>query len=420
MSIVAVPKMVAEVADATVGSRLAGTKNKTSREEVLQRARELGIPEQETLWLWIAALSMNSALPDGWSEFQDDQDQTAYYHPTTKRLQRTHPVLDRFRQLYKKCKSFNERSAKLDSVAKQESTITVIMNEVLNRCMRELPPSTPEIIERLALLLAINTAEDFKMTNKLKILTTEFAEQQYETLNATRTKLTVQGFLDQVRMDFVRIEVIEKPESTVMCCEYPDRPAMVKDLVTFDFYSLEGFAATHSQGKRRNHETAKVEQLVCSIFPQKLATCEVDHTYFSNEGYREALKKNPNLRSKHLKMVGGYTCMEYPDKRAEVLTEDTLEFLSWEGYFKLHRRRALTGRLYHYLLTIDEEGYFYRKGNKLPPEERSKLVDKASFLRDGGPWIQFQDDQLDAYWYNFADKVVTHDNPYFSYSGDDA
>ena len=46
----------------------------------------------------------------------------------------------------------------------------------------------------------------------------------------------VQGFLDQVRMDFVRIEVIEKPESTVMCSEYPDRPAMVKDLVTFDFY----------------------------------------------------------------------------------------------------------------------------------------------------------------------------------------
>lgn len=394
---------------------------KGTKPEVLARAHTLGIDDTETLWLWIATLSMNSALPVGWNEFQDDMDQTAYYHPKTKRLQKTHPMLDRFSRLYRKCKAFNERASKLESQRKQESMITVIMNEVLNRCNRELPPVTPEIIERLALLFAINTAEDFKMTTKLKIVASEFAEQQYDVLSATagaRTKLTVQGLIDQVRKDMVRIEVIEKPESTVMCCEYPDKPAVVKDMVTFDFYSLEGFAATHSQGKRRNHETAKVEQIVCSIFPSRLATCEVDHTYFSNEGYRVALHKNPNLRSKHLKMVGGYRCMEYPERTADLLTEDTLEFLSWEGYFKLHRRRALTGRLYHYLLTIDEDGYFYRMGQKLPAEERSRLVDKACFVSDGGPWVAFQDDQLDAYWYNFADKAVTHTNPYFTYSGD--
>lgn len=55
-------------------------------------------------------------------------------------------------------------------------------------------------------------------------------------------------------------EVFHKPDETVMCSEYPEKPAVVKNLVTFDFYSLEGFAATHSTGKRKFHETARVEQ----------------------------------------------------------------------------------------------------------------------------------------------------------------
>jgi hypothetical protein len=386
---------------------------------VLERAQQLGIPQNETLWMWIAASSMNADLPEGWEEFTDDQDQTAFYHPKTKRLQRTHPMLDKFSALYHKCKSFNDRAGKIETEPKMDSMVTVVMNEVLNRCNRELPPTTPEIVERLSILFAINTAEDFKMANKLKIWVAEFAEQQYDLLVATSTKLTVHQFIDHVRRDMVRIEVFEKPEKTVMCCEYPEKPAVVKDLVTFEFYSLEGFAATHAQGKRKNHETAKVEQTVCHVHPEKLATCEVDNTFFSDEGYRAALSKNPGLRSKHLKLIGGYRCSEYPgEKRAEVLTEDTLEFLSWEGYLKLHRRRGLTGRLYQYILTIDEDGYFYRMGQKLPPEERSRLVDKARFLAEGGAWSSFQDDQLDAYWYNFRDKVVSHTNPYFGYTGE--
>lgn len=37
-------------------------------------------------------------------------------------------------------------------------------------------------------------------------------------------------------------------------------------------------------------------------------------------------------------------------------SEDTLEFLSWEGYFKLFRHKQLAGGMYEYLLTIDEAG----------------------------------------------------------------
>mmetsp|Transcript_87215 Transcript_87215/g.251531 ORF Transcript_87215/g.251531 Transcript_87215/m.251531 type:complete len:390 (+) Transcript_87215:72-1241(+) len=382
---------------------------------VRERARVLGIPEDPPLWLWIPAASLGAPLPEGWDDFLDEEGQKAYYHGKTKRLQRTHPMLDRFTQMYNKLKAFNDRAGKIESEKKMEAMLFVIMNELLNRCNRELPPVTPELLERCALLFCVNTSEDFRMTNIVKVAMADYAEEQYDVMVTTQTKLTVDNFIDRVRREQIRLEVFEKPDETVMCSEYPDKPAVVKNLVTFDFYSLEGFAATHSTGKRRFHETAKVEQTVCSIFPRKLATCEVDNQFYSDEGYRLVLSKNPAMRSKHLKILGGYRCQENADRRAEVLTEDTLEFLSWEAYFKLFRHKQLMGRMYNHLLTIDEDGYFYRMGNRLPPEETSRLVDKARFLAGGGEWASFEDDMHDAYWYNLRDKVVTKTNPYFSY-----
>mmetsp|Transcript_118814 Transcript_118814/g.379030 ORF Transcript_118814/g.379030 Transcript_118814/m.379030 type:complete len:389 (+) Transcript_118814:113-1279(+) len=382
---------------------------------VRERMQLLEIPETELLWAWIAQSSLGAPLPEGWDDFLDEDGQKAYYHGKTKRLQRTHPMLERFTVLYKKVKDVNDRGGKIESERKMESMLYVIMNELLNRCNRELPPVTPELLERCSLLFAVDTSEDSKMTNIIKVAMADYAEEQYDVLVTTQTKLTVQNFIDRVRKEMVRIEVHEKPDATVMCSEYSDKPAVVKNLVTFDFYSLEGFAATHSTGKRKNHETAKVEQTVCSIFPRRLATCEVDNQFYSDEGYRFVLAKHPALRSKHLKILGGYRCQEYVEKKAEVLTEDTLEFLSWEGYFKLFRHKQLTGGLYNYLLTIDQEGYFFRLGQKLPPEEASRIVDKARFLAGGGEWASFTDDQHDAYWYNLRDKVVTKTNPYFSY-----
>lgn len=42
----------------------------------------------------------------------------------------------------------------------------MVLNEALNRCHRELPPVTPELLERAALLLAVDTTEDFALATK--------------------------------------------------------------------------------------------------------------------------------------------------------------------------------------------------------------------------------------------------------------
>lgn len=61
---------------------------------------------------------------------------------------------------------------------------------------------------------------------------------------------------------------------------------------------------------------------------------------------------------------------------------------------------------------MDEDGQLYRAGQLLAPEECARLIDRARLAREGGPWIAFQDDQLNTYWYHLTDKITTTQNPY--------
>lgn len=386
------------------------------RPDVLEVARQLSIdPAKEPQWMWIAEHARWAGLPEGWVEFEDDGAKPAFYHPKTKRLQVTHPVLDKFKAMFEKQRSFAKRSNQQITTEKLEKLVSLIINEVLNRCNRELPPVTPEIVEKLSLLFNVNTSDEFQMSNILKTTLDEFAEEQYELAVSTHERIDIlTTFIDRVRREQVRVEVLNKADDVVMCQEFPEKPAVLKDLVTFEFYCKEGFDVTHATGKRKNHETAPVEQTVCSVYPRRLATCEVEGVFYSDEGYRAAVATNPGLRMKWKKILGGFKCAEYPVTRADVLCEDSLDFLSWEGYFKLYRRRVLTDSLFHNVLTLDESGRLYRMGEMLPLEESGALIDKARAAAEGGPWVAFQDDRLDTYWYHFSDKVTTRANPYFA------
>ncbi len=43
---------------------------------------------------------------------------------------------------------------------------------------------------------------------------------------------------------------------------------------------------------------------------------------YSDEGYKTAVATNPSLRQKWKKILGGFRCAEYPERRADVLCED--------------------------------------------------------------------------------------------------
>merc|ERR1712224_167212 len=131
-------------------------------------------------------------------------------------------------------------------------------------------------------------------------------------------------------------------------------------------FSQQGFNLTHATGKRRGHSTLLVEQKVCSRYPDRLATCEVNGEYYSDEAYDEAIKEDPDLKKAPKKVLGGLKCSEYPNRVAEVLVE----------------------------------------------KEAQELIDRCRMIADGDPWCAFRDDNLNTYWYHWADKVTTSISPF--------
>lgn len=315
--------------------------------------------------------------------------------------------MSKYKKFVTKVRRFQEANHTQDK--KVVPHLAVILNEVLNRVYKDLPPVTPKIIEDLAVLLYIDTEVEYFLTRRMKHILEAYAEDQYDVAIQAHQKVDPHGFLDEIREDQIRVEVLTKPEVVIMCTENERQPARVKCEQCKDFFSNEGFLQTHSTGKRKMHTTQKCEQTTCSVYTNQLATCEVDHEYFCERAYEEVAEKNPEIRQKRKKVLGGLKCSEYPQKVAEVLCEDCSDLFCWEAFIELHRRG---NRARHIPLKLDEHGQLHRSGIELSPEENARLIDRARHARDGGPWLSFQDDRLNTYWYHLTDKVYSTDNKY--------
>lgn len=356
--------------------------------------------------LWIAEHAAHVELPEDWIQGETDRGEPFFYHPKTKQLTTTHPIRRKYHQFVQKVRNFQKRMNMSDKEVIPH--LAVIMDEVLNRMQKDLPPVTDQIIERLAVLFYIDTKVEHSLTRRVKTAIEAYVEEEIETIRQTGQKADMSTFLDEVRHEQIRAEVLSKPDPVIMCSEDPTEPARVKCEDCQDFFSLKGFDDTHSTGKRRNHVRVKCEQVTCSIYKDQWATCEVDTTLYCDKAYEETANRKPTLRQKRKKILGGLACSEYTGKRAEVLCEDCSDLFCWEAFIELHRRG---NRLRHVPLQLDQEGQLYRAGQQLAPEECARLIDRARRAREGGEWLAFQDDQLNTYWYNLTDKSVATKNP---------
>jgi len=392
-----------------MSSRDEGWEHQLRREAIIRTAASLGIdPIRDEYWLWIAEHAVTVKLPNEWTEFEDDNGEVAYYNPKTKKLTKVHPVLTKYRAMLAKLQQFMERAGTQGKKLKPH--LAVILNEVLNRCNRELPPATPEILERLALLLCIDTTLEFQLARLLKLGIESYAEDQYDIFLQAKQKADMDAFLLEIRNEQVRVDVINKPEEVIMCTELETQPARVKCEQCKDFFSLEGFAKTHNTGKRKAHTTVRCEQVTCSVYTNQLATCEVNNAFFCDRAYAEQAARLPELRRERKKVLSGLACSEYAGRVAEVLCEDCSDLFCWEAFIEMHRRG---NRKRHVPLKLDDQGQLFRAGQLLTPEDCARLIDRARLAREGGPWLAFQDDQLTTYWYHLSDKVKTMENPYF-------
>ena len=107
-------------------------------------AAELGLDQTEEHLLWLVDAAASVELPEGWITFPDDDGRAVYYHERKLFITRKHPMLQRFKVYAEQLQKFYQTlSSKALNSTKIRAHLAVILNEVLNRCHRELPPMTP-------------------------------------------------------------------------------------------------------------------------------------------------------------------------------------------------------------------------------------------------------------------------------------
>lgn len=397
-----------------MGELARGGGNSVPADTIVGISKLIGIDAvAEPQYLWIAEEAAKAELPDDWKELQNEDDETIYYNTRTKQLQKVHPIIERFSQYYHKQKSFTKMvsqapSGEFDTV---ETKLAVITTECMSRVQKNLPVATPEIIERLAVLLKVDTGEEFFLVRCLKQSLEAYVEKRFHLGTLVQDLLEPLDFLRRIRRQQVKVDIIRKPDSIVMCQECEAKSAVVKCEQCKDFFCQDCFNATHATGKRRGHITADVEQLVCAAYDDRVATCQCIQCglFYSDQGFADIHASRPELHNHLKRVINGLVCLECEHFNASVLCEDCVDLFCTECFIKLHRKGK---RRQHVHLTIDNTGQIFRGGFLVPLEEAQVLTDRARTTTEGGAWLAFHDDNLNTYWYHLADKIMTRVNPY--------
>jgi hypothetical protein len=375
---------------------------------------------KEAHFLWLVELAAEAELPSDWKEVIDEQGSRAYYHPKLKLLQKDHPVLHRFKQLYSKQKVFikkhNRPTGQLGE-EKIQQQLGVILNEVFNRAHKELPPVTPELVETLCLLLNVDSTTEARITQLIKQTCDLFVERRYAITQNTQSVCDPAEFLAIVRRENVRVGVIEKPMEVVFCQECEKKSAKIKCEQCRDFFCKTCFAETHATGKRKAHSTIWLEQDVCGVCDERLAESIVapndpnDAKMFCEICYVRETAEHADLKKLPKKLIHGVFCLECHGNKAEIICEHCVDLFCAQCHLKVHRKGR---RAKHNALYIDQSsGEVWRAGNVLPAEDAQGLIDKARVrAAKDSPWVSFKDDNWNVYWFNFADKARTNVCPF--------
>eukprot|EP00392_Amoebophrya_sp_AT5.2_P007683 g7698.t1 len=388
-------------------------------------AKMLGIDAvNEPEYLWIAEQCAKAELPSkDWRELTNENGETMYYHVRTKRLQKLHPLLEQYAGLYHKQASFVKMSgtsqqADLDS---NSTRLSGIITEILNRVTSHLPPMTPEMVDKVALLLECDTKTEYFLARVIKQTIEAYVEKQFNLGTILQDLEKPLDFLRKMRKQQVKVDVIRKPDTVVMCQECEEKSAVVKCQQCKDFFCQDCFNATHATGKRRGHIIQDVEQLVCAACDHLIATCQCIQCglFYCDQCFVSTHASRPELHNHLKRIINGLVCLECEHYNASVfigmgpnfavLCEDCVDLFCTECFIKLHRKGK---RRQHVHLTIDNTGQVFRGGFLVPPEEAQVLTDRARSTAESGPWVAFKDDNLNTYWYNFTTKTRVMNNPY--------
>lgn len=373
--------------------------------------------------LWIAEAASRAPLPRDWKELMNEDGEKLYYHTKDRRLQKEHPLILRYKQIYFKARSYTKRmvmgETNADALQKGDVKLAEITETVMDRASENLPPTTPQVVESLSKILGIDSTKEFFLFRCVKQTIEAYVEKEFDLssivmdLKGPADQKGPIQFLRDIRQEQNKVDIIRKPTSIVMCQECEGKAAVVKCEQCKDYFCQDCFNSTHATGKRRAHITSDVEQLVCAAYEDRVATCQCVQCglFYSDEGfmYVHAFDASrPDLRNHLKRVINGLVCLECEHYNASVLCEDCVDLFCTECFIKLHRKGK---RRQHVHLTIDNTGQIFRGGILVPPEEAQVLTERARSTVETGPWVPFRDQNLKVYWWHLVDKREKDQTP---------
>lgn len=398
--------------------------NKEERETadiVIAIAEQMGmdiIKEPQHLWIAVeAANDQDETFTQDWRELKNEDDETLYYHVWERKLQKEHPLIVRYKQIYHKARSYTKQmlqgETSADALEGPDAALDKIRKDVMDRANQGLPPATPKSIEGLAKILKVDSTREFFLFRCIKQTLEAYVEKKFDLTRFIQDLQSPIDRLREIRSKQNQVDVIKKPTSIVMCQECCKKAAVVKCEQCKDYFCQDCFNSTHATGKRRAHITSDVEQLVCAAYEDRVATCQCVQCglFYSDEGfmYVHAFDASrPDLRNHLKRVINGLVCLECEHYNASVLCECCVDLFCTECFIKLHRNNK---RREHVHLTIDNTGQIFRGGFLVPPEEAQVLTDRARSTIETGPWVPFRDEKLRVKWYNLVDKTEVYQSP---------
>eukprot|EP00921_Rhytidocystis_pertsovi_P019583 GHVQ01031102.1.p1 GENE.GHVQ01031102.1~~GHVQ01031102.1.p1 ORF type:complete len:372 (+),score=25.46 GHVQ01031102.1:1545-2660(+) len=300
-------------------------------------------PTDEPQFLWIAEEAARAPVPEGWQEIEGDFGEVYYYNSGLQKLQKVHPLIERFSKLYHKHKTYFKLTHKpLQSPLEQQAgELKNIISDVERRVHHlQLPPCTPDIIERVAVLCRIDTTTEFYVTRSLKATFEEYVRNRRSLETLLRDLSSPLNIIRDIKEQQGRFEPPRMPGCLVLCSECHNRSAIYKCNECLDGYCQQCFDIIHKNGNRREHVPVRVHQLACSGCDRVLPSCQCLQCglFFCDACFEKCHSTRADLLLHVKQLITGLVCLECEQFNASILCENCTDLFCTECYMKLHRQ----------------------------------------------------------------------------------
>eukprot|EP00922_Rhytidocystis_sp_ex-Travisia-forbesii_P053622 GHVS01079585.1.p1 GENE.GHVS01079585.1~~GHVS01079585.1.p1 ORF type:complete len:300 (-),score=48.68 GHVS01079585.1:16-915(-) len=295
--------------------------------------------------MWIAEQAADASIPEGWQEVVDQSGETVYYNSHQQKLQRVHPLVERFARLYHKHKAFYQHTQELQAIPnatdESEANLKNLISKIRRRVEHlQLPPCTPQILEKLAALCRVDTNREFYLVRSLKVTLEGYIKNRLSLETLVRDVASPLSILRGIEEQQTRFPFPRMPTTLLLCTECEARAAVCRCVECKDLFCRGCFSRLHSNGRRREHTPARIEQLACSGCDRMLPSsqCLQCGLFFCSPCFEKAHSTRAELLHHTKQMITGLVCLECEQLTATVVCEPCADLLCTGCFGKLHKK----------------------------------------------------------------------------------